>query len=95
MTGQGQHPVDLLPLAAAGSLAGDELDAVDEHVIGCRDCAAELAEWLRIAAARGPPNASTAAGRSAPGNRRRRDIAAGASGRSPARRTICMCVGVD
>jgi len=51
MTGQGQHPMDLLPLAAAGSLAVDQLDAVDEHVAGCPACAAELAEWLRIAAA--------------------------------------------
>ncbi|MBN2305760.1 MAG: C39 family peptidase [Anaerolineae bacterium] len=40
---------DRLPYYAAGTLPPDEIAALNDHLIGCADCRAALAEWFRIA----------------------------------------------
>ena len=43
------HVTELLALAAAGALAPGEARRVEEHVRECAACAAEAAEWRRLA----------------------------------------------
>jgi len=43
------HVTELLGLAAAGALGAEEAAGVEEHVRGCSACAAEAAEWRRLA----------------------------------------------
>ena len=43
------HVAALLPLAAAGALEADEAARVDQHLRECAACAAEAAEWRRLA----------------------------------------------
>jgi anti-sigma factor RsiW len=43
------HVTALLPLAAARALEPDEAARVDEHLRECAACAAEAAEWRRLA----------------------------------------------
>jgi anti-sigma factor RsiW len=42
---------DLLTLAAAGALTGEEQKGVEEHLRQCADCHAEFASWSRLAGA--------------------------------------------
>jgi hypothetical protein len=47
-----RHPSDLLASFVAGTLPDDEAaDRVARHVARCRDCAAEVASWRRVAGA--------------------------------------------
>ncbi len=41
-----EHPDDLLPWYANGTLEGEEREAVEAHLAGCQQCRDELA-WLR------------------------------------------------
>jgi len=43
------HVTALLPLAAAGALDADEAARLDKHLRECPACAAEAAEWRRLA----------------------------------------------
>ncbi len=43
------HVTALLPLAAAGALEPDEAARVEQHLRECAACAAEAAEWRRLA----------------------------------------------
>jgi len=43
------HVTELLALAAAGALGAEEAARVEEHVRECAACAAEAAEWRRLA----------------------------------------------
>jgi anti-sigma factor RsiW len=43
------HVTRLLPLAAAGALDTQESARVEEHLRACPACAAEAAEWRRLA----------------------------------------------
>ena len=43
------HVTDLLALAAAGALDPAEKSRVETHLGGCAACAAEAAEWRRVA----------------------------------------------
>jgi anti-sigma factor RsiW len=43
------HVTGLLALAAAGALDAEEAGRVEEHLRGCPECAAEAAEWRRLA----------------------------------------------
>jgi len=43
------HVSELLALAAAGALDPDDERRVAAHVAGCADCAAEAAQWRRLA----------------------------------------------
>ena len=57
------HVTELLALAAAGALAPGEARRVEEHVRVCAACAAEAAEWRRLAEGLGrmpPPRPSRA-----------------------------------
>jgi anti-sigma factor RsiW len=55
------HLTELLALAAAGALGPEEATRVEEHVRECAACAAEAAEWRRLAEGLGqmpPPRPS-------------------------------------
>jgi anti-sigma factor RsiW len=57
------HVTELLALAAAGALGPEEAARVEEHVRECTACAAEAAEWRRLAEGLGrmpPPRPSRA-----------------------------------
>ncbi len=57
------HVTALLPLAAAGALEAKEAARVEEHLRTCAACAAEAAEWRRLAeglAGMPPPRPSRA-----------------------------------
>ena len=41
-----EHPEELLPWYANGTLAGEELQAVEDHLRNCAQCRQELA-WLQ------------------------------------------------
>lgn len=43
-----QHPTELLPWLANGSLQGEERKAVESHVAGCAECQAELKLLQRL-----------------------------------------------
>ena len=43
------HVTALLPLAAAGAIESDEAARVEQHLRECAACAAEAAEWRRLA----------------------------------------------
>jgi anti-sigma factor RsiW len=43
------HVTALLPLAAAGALEPDEAERLELHLRECAACAAEAAEWRRLA----------------------------------------------
>jgi len=46
-----EHSYDLLPWFAAGTLAADERDRVQQHIAGCATCQRELEQWQVIAQA--------------------------------------------